>query len=494
MRVARTSAIFALPWTVSVTMPACEPVSEIASWPRSWTAIAQRELEIRSPTEMSMSYSRGCGRGEISCASLISSSVESPIAERTPTTRPPSSHARTSRRATSLIFSVSATEVPPNFITTRSRPGDAASATSGTVSCTVMAESCLGHLSTARERSSERHFVGVFEVAADREAAREARDANAIAKPAREIGRGRLAGRVRVRGEHDLDHAVALDAVEELVDPQVLRFDPVERRERPAEDVVEAAVLRRPLDRDEVDRLLDDADRRPVTARVEADRAQLLLGEVAALAAEADAFLHLADRRGERERLLLLGLEDVEGEPLRRSAADSRQPRQLRDEVLDRRAEHGVRVLAPSGRAGTGRAGTRYRRGPSGRVGTRYRRGPSGHVGTWLCRRQSPSRERLARREVERPAPDDHADQGEDEGRPEPVREEVAHLSRPARGARPFPSRRASAAPSPRRLRAPSGAPRSRRRAGDPQAPRDRLPRSLPARPRSRRLRRRRSP
>jgi hypothetical protein len=30
MRFARTSTIFALPWTVSVTIPACEPVSEIA--------------------------------------------------------------------------------------------------------------------------------------------------------------------------------------------------------------------------------------------------------------------------------------------------------------------------------------------------------------------------------------------------------------------------------------------------------------------------------
>ncbi len=66
IRVARTSAILALPWTSSVTIPACEPVSEIASCPRSWTAIAQSEFEIRSPTEMSMSYSRGCGLGEIS--------------------------------------------------------------------------------------------------------------------------------------------------------------------------------------------------------------------------------------------------------------------------------------------------------------------------------------------------------------------------------------------------------------------------------------------
>ena len=34
--------IFALPCTVSVTMPACEPVSEIASCPRSWIAIAAK--------------------------------------------------------------------------------------------------------------------------------------------------------------------------------------------------------------------------------------------------------------------------------------------------------------------------------------------------------------------------------------------------------------------------------------------------------------------
>ena len=140
IRVARTSAIFALPWTVSVTMPACEPVSEIASWPRSWTAIAQSAFEIRSPTEMSMSYSRGCGLGEISCARRISSSVVSPIAERTPTTRRPCSRACTSRRATSLIFSVSATEDPPNFITATSRPLFAASAaTLGSFSKSVVA-------------------------------------------------------------------------------------------------------------------------------------------------------------------------------------------------------------------------------------------------------------------------------------------------------------------------------------------------------------------
>ena len=66
MRFARTSTIFALPCDVSVTMPACEPVSEIASCPRSWMAIAASAHEIRSPTEISMSSSRGFGRGDIS--------------------------------------------------------------------------------------------------------------------------------------------------------------------------------------------------------------------------------------------------------------------------------------------------------------------------------------------------------------------------------------------------------------------------------------------
>jgi hypothetical protein len=66
MRRARTSTIFALPWAVSVTMPACEPVSEIAWCPRSWIAIAASAQETRSPTEIIMSSSRGAGRSEIS--------------------------------------------------------------------------------------------------------------------------------------------------------------------------------------------------------------------------------------------------------------------------------------------------------------------------------------------------------------------------------------------------------------------------------------------
>src|SRR5207344_3666253 len=88
-------------------------------------------------------------------------------------------------------------------------------------------------------------------------------------------------------------------------------------------------------------RLLDDADQRLVTARVEADHAELLLREVPALAAEADPCLHLADRVGEGQGFLVRHPQQMEREPLRRARADAGQARQLGDQVLDDGAEHG---------------------------------------------------------------------------------------------------------------------------------------------------------
>ena len=162
-----------------------------------------------------------------------------------------------------------------------------------------------------------------------------------VAQPVGEVGGGRLAGHRRVRREDDLGDAVRVDAAHELVDAQVARIDAVDRAERAAEHVVEAVVGVGALERDDVDGLLDDADRRVVAPRVEADRARLVLGQVPALAAEAHALLDLLERRSEGERLLARPLQHVEREPLRRPLPDSRQPGELRDEILDRGAEHG---------------------------------------------------------------------------------------------------------------------------------------------------------
>ena len=98
MRSARTSRIIALVWDSSVTIPAWEPVSEIARWPRSWIAIAHRAQEMRSPEDSSMSISRGSGAAETSSAIAISSSVVLPRADSTATTGWPRSRVATIRR------------------------------------------------------------------------------------------------------------------------------------------------------------------------------------------------------------------------------------------------------------------------------------------------------------------------------------------------------------------------------------------------------------
>jgi predicted enzyme related to lactoylglutathione lyase len=201
-------------------------------------------------------------------------------------------------------------------------------------------EGCALHLAAAGECSAQRHFVRVLQVAADRKSAGESRNANASAQSVREVRGRRLARHVRVRREHDLLHAVPLDAPDQLVDAQVLGIDAVDRGERAAEDVVQATKLARSLDRDQVDRLLDDADQRVVAAGVETDRTALLLGEVPALVAEADALLHVLDRGGERECLVLGTLQEVEREAVRSASPDAGEARKLRDKVLDGGAEH----------------------------------------------------------------------------------------------------------------------------------------------------------
>ena len=194
---------------------------------------------------------------------------------------------------------------------------------------------------TARQGASERHLIRILEIPADGQPAREPRHADAIAQAIGEVGGRRLARHVRVRGEHDLLDAALLDAIEQLADPEIRRLDAVEGGEGAAEHVVEAPVLVRPLEGDDVDRLLDDAHDRAVAPRVRADGAELVLGQVAAVAAEVHALLHLGDRLTERERLLLRDREQVEGEALRRARADPGEPGQLGDEVVDGGAEHG---------------------------------------------------------------------------------------------------------------------------------------------------------
>ena len=194
----------------------------------------------------------------------------------------------------------------------------------------------------------------MLEVGADRQAAGQAGDLRLVAQKLCDVDRRRLARRGRVRGEHHLGDAARLDAAHELVDLQVGRVDAVDRRERAAEHVVEAAELVRPLDRDHVLGLLDDADHIGVAARVLADVAARTLGQVEADLAQAHLRLHLADRVGEGERVVVGRAKDVEGEALSGSLPDPGQLRHLGDQPLDRLRVQRAPLHA---RAGRGRRG-----------------------------------------------------------------------------------------------------------------------------------------
>src|SRR5438105_15900174 len=112
----------------------------------------------------------------------------------------------------------------------------------------------------ALEGTAHGDLVGVLEIPAHREAAREARDAHrVVAERLRDVHRGRFAFEIRVRGEDQLADAARLDARDELRDLQIVRPDPVHGRDRAVKHVVHTLVLAGPLDREHIERLLDDA-------------------------------------------------------------------------------------------------------------------------------------------------------------------------------------------------------------------------------------------
>src|SRR4029450_7008351 len=81
-----------------------------------------------------------------------------------------------------------------------------------------------------------------------------------------------------------------------------------------------------------------------VAPGVTADLTGLFLGPVPAVDAEPHALLRLLERRGELQRLVARRAQQVEREAVRCARPDAGQPRQLRDEVVDRRAEHAAIV------------------------------------------------------------------------------------------------------------------------------------------------------
>ncbi|OQA74223.1 MAG: hypothetical protein BWY32_03663 [bacterium ADurb.Bin243] len=115
MRVPEMESILASVCDVSVRIPDCDPVKDIAETPMSLIAMESSAIDMRSPELKSMSISRFGGLPATSRASEIRSSVVSPIAETTTRTLLPAFFSLTMRSATFNILSGFPTEVPPYF-------------------------------------------------------------------------------------------------------------------------------------------------------------------------------------------------------------------------------------------------------------------------------------------------------------------------------------------------------------------------------------------
>ena len=104
-------------------MPAWVPVIDTAGTPAACSAIDSRAIDTCSPVARSMSISRWGGFALIALARPVSSSVVWPMAETTTTSSLPSSRLAATRAATAWMRSTFATEVPPNFCTSRAMAG-----------------------------------------------------------------------------------------------------------------------------------------------------------------------------------------------------------------------------------------------------------------------------------------------------------------------------------------------------------------------------------
>src|SRR6266568_226446 len=174
------------------------------------------------------------------------------------------------------------------------------------------------------ERPSQRHLVGILQVASDGQPAGRPGDPQAerLHQPG-QVRRGGLALEIRVGGQ------------DQLADPQVLGSDAVHRADRAAEHVIPAAELADLLDRRHVLRLLYHADHRRVPAHVQADPALVILGDVAAGAAELHLLGYLDQGRSEAAHILRADRQQVKRDPLRALRADTGKLAKLVDQVLD---------------------------------------------------------------------------------------------------------------------------------------------------------------
>src|SRR6204780_2893438 len=190
--------------------------------------------------------------------------------------------------------------------------------------------------SPSLECATQRHLIGVLQVAPDWQAARGPGppQAHRFHQPSEKGGRC-LAFEVRIGGENQFRHRPVSEPRHQLLDPQLVRADSVDGADRPAEHVVAAAELADLLHGRDVLRLFHDADHRQVAPWVEADPALVGFRHVPAGAAKPHLLRDLDQRVRQPFDLSLVDGKQIKSDPLGALRTDPGQPPEFVDEVLD---------------------------------------------------------------------------------------------------------------------------------------------------------------
>jgi len=194
----------------------------------------------------------------------------------------------------------------------------------------------LFDLRAALEGAGNRHAVGVLQIAAHRQAARDAGDLRPEGgNQFFQIHRRRLALNVGIGGDDDfLDRPI--ETRQQGFDVEIIGTDAVQRRQPASEDMIQGGEIFGFFKRDNVAGLLDDADDRPVAGLAGANGARVGFGNIAAGRARADFFLDDQDRFGQFPRLVRAHLKNMEGQPPGGLATDAGQTRQKGDQLSER--------------------------------------------------------------------------------------------------------------------------------------------------------------
>src|SRR5215831_10068825 len=199
-------------------------------------------------------------------------------------------------------------------------------------------------LALSRERTAlpqrlcQRSRIDVFELAADRYAAREAAHfETACGEHLADVMRGRLAlvGEVG-REDHFADHAIGR-ALQQPIEANLLGADAVERRESPHQYEVQTVIRLRLFDHQEIRGRLDHAELGGIALGRATQRAERVFGERIAALAMPDHMRRVLERARERDRPVAIVLQQVQRHALRRLGTHSGQAAQRPRELVEAR-------------------------------------------------------------------------------------------------------------------------------------------------------------